>query len=312
MTHGTHPDSATLPPPTLEEVSPGIFAYIQLDGTWFLNNAGFLVGQESVTVIDTVGTEKRARAFHAKVRETSANPVQALVNTHAHADHTHGNFMFSPGAIIGHELCREEVLAGSLERIKRSFPTGDFGDIPYVAPNITFTDRMSIFVDDLEVELIFMGPAHTTNDVVAWIPSRKVLFTGDLAFNGGTPFAMAGSIGGWLDAIPKLRALGAETIVPGHGSVCGNEVFDTIEAYLRFVQDVAARGFADGAEPLALAQATDLGDFAGLADQERIAGNLHRAYSELRGEPRGAAINVPAVFADMIAYNGGQPLRCHA
>lgn len=312
MSHGLVSERAQLPPPTLEEVSPGIFAYVQLDGTWFLNNAGFIVGEESVLVIDTVGTEARARAFHAKLREATPKPVQALVNTHSHADHTHGNFMFSPGAIIAHDLCREEVKLGNLERLRRSFPTADFGEIPYVAPNVTFADRMTVYVDDLEVQLIFVGPAHTTNDIVAWIPERKVLYTGDLVFNGGTPFAMAGSIGGWLDALEVLRGLGAETLIPGHGGVCEPPVFDTIEAYLRFVQETAAKGFADGVEPLALAQATDLGDFGGLGDPERIAGNLHRAYSELRGEPRGAALNIAAVFGDMIAYNGGEPLRCLA
>ncbi len=313
MSHGIVHDRAELPPPSIEEVSRGVFAYIQLDGTWFLNNAGFVVGSESVTVVDTTGTEKRARAFHDAVKKTTSNPVQALINTHSHADHTHGNFMFSPDtAIIGHELCREEVLQGSLERIKAAFPTGDFGDPPYVAPNVTFEDRMTAWVDDLKVELIYMGPAHTTNDVVAWLPERKVLFTGDLAFNGGTPFAMAGSIAGWLEAIPRLRELGAETVVPGHGPVCGPEVFETVASYLAWVQEIAGNGFAEGIPPLEMAKATDLGDFAGLSDPERLAGNLHRAYSELRGEPRGAPLDVPAVFADMMAYNGGEPLRCLA
>lgn len=313
MSHGRVDERAELPPPSIEEVSPGVFAYIQLDGTWFLNNAGFIVGRDAVTVVDTTGTESRARAFHAAVRGVTSNPVQALINTHSHADHTHGNFMFAPdAAIIGHELCREEVLRGSLAAIKAAFPNGDFGEVPYVAPNVTFSDRLTVWVDELRVELIFVGPAHTTNDVIAWLPERKVLFSGDLVFNGGTPFAMAGSIGGWLGALETLRGLGAETIVPGHGPVCGPEVFETIGAYLSWVHDLARHGFADGVPPLALAQATELGDFARLTDPERLVGNLHRAYSELRGEPWGAALDVPAVFADMVAYNGGEPLRCLA
>ncbi len=313
MTHGIIEERAKLPPPSLEEVSPGVFAYIQLDGTWFLNNAGFIAGHESVVVVDTTGTEKRAHAFHDTLRKTTANPVQALINTHSHADHTHGNFMFWPeAAIVGHELCREEVLRGSLDAIKAAFPTGDFGNVPYVAPNVTFSDRMTIWIEDLKVELIYVGPAHTTNDVVAWLPERKVLFSGDLVFNGGTPFAMAGSIAGWLEALDVLRGLGAETIVPGHGPVCGPEVFEEIGAYLGFVQEIAGNGFSEGIAPLQMAKSTDLGDFAGLGDPERIVGNLHRAYSELRGEARGAPLNVPQVFAEMVDYNGGQPLRCLA
>jgi cyclase len=235
-----------------------------------------------------------------------------LVNTHSHGDHTHGNFVFSPAsAIIAHERCRAEVRRANPDGVRARFPTGDFGQFPIVPPMITFSDRAKVYAGELEIELIHLGPAHTTNDVVAWIPERRVLFSGDLVFNGGTPFAAAGSIAGWIEALPALRALGAETIVPGHGSVCGPDVFDEIEAYLRFITDTAARGFAGGTSPLELARATDLGAFAGLTDPERIAGNLYRAYSELRGEPRGGAL--PAqMFDDMIAYNGGQPLRCLA
>lgn len=61
-----------------------------------------------------------------------------------------------------------------------------------------------------------------------------------------------------------------------------------------------------------LAQSLDLGPYAGLCDTERIVGNLHRAYSELRGEPRGAALSLNTIFPEMVAYNGGQPLRCLA
>ena len=314
MSHGIAPESAELPPPTLEEVSPGVFAYVQLDGSWFLNNAGFIVADEAVVAIDTLGTEARSRAFHAALRRTSDKPVQALINTHSHADHTHGNFLFAPQtAIIAHELCRDEVLNASIPALRRSFPTANFGDLPKTpAPMVTFAERLNVFAGNLKVELIFMGPAHTTNDIVAWIPERKVLFSGDLVFNGGTPFAMAGSVAGWLDAIPRLRELGAETIVPGHGAVCTPAVFDTVERYLRFIDATARKGIEAGLAPLELAQQTDLGEFAELTDPERIAGNLHRAYAELRGGARGCAIDVPTVFGDMIAYNGGQPLRCLA
>ena len=307
------PAHAEVPPPAIEEVSPGVFAYVQLDGSWFLNNAGFITTGEGVIAIDTTGTEKRAHAFESALRRTTPKPVQALINTHSHADHTHGNFMFAPRtAIIAHELCREEVLRGSLAALRNAFPTADFGEIPYVPPMVTFEDRLNVYAGDLRIELLFVGPAHTTNDVIAWIPDRKVLFSGDIVFNGGTPFAMGGSIAGWLDALPVLRGLGAETIVPGHGAVCGPSALDDVEAYLRFIDALARKGIAAGVEPYALARETDLGRFANLSDPERIVGNLHRAYQELRGGTLGGPIDVPTVFAEMVAYNGGQPLRCLA
>jgi cyclase len=166
--------------------------------------------------------------------------------------------------------------------------------------------------EGLKLELIYMGPAHTTNDIVVWVPERQVLYSGDLVFNGGTPFAMMGSVAGWLEALGRMRSLGAETIVPGHGPVCGPEAIDAQEDYLRWLQDVAKEGFDAGAAPLEVAREVDLGRFAGLLDPERIVGNLHRAYSELRGEPPGTPLALGTVVPDIIAYNSGQPLRCLA
>lgn len=301
-----------LPAPSVQEVSDGIFAYVQLDGSWFLNNTGFITSPDGVIVVDSTGTEARAKAFHAAVRSNTDLPLRALLNTHSHGDHTFGNFVFTPDcAIIAHELCREAVLASDVEATKRNFAGGDFGDITIAAPFVTFEERMNVYAGDLQIQLIYMGPAHTPNDVVAWIPERKLLFAGDLIFNEGTPFALQGSIAGWLEALDRLDALGAETIVPGHGPVAGPEVIEAVRHYLLFIQNTAREGFAAGTDPRDLARDLDLGEFADLHDPERVVPNLHRAYSELRGEPRATPLG-PQMFQEMIEYNGGQPLRCLA
>ena len=305
-------EHSDLPPPSVEEVSDGIFAYIQLDGSWGLNNSGFLVGSDGVTVVDTCFTERRSRMFLDAIRRQTDLPLRTLVNTHHHGDHTHGNYVFLPAAtIVGHELCRQEVIATG-HGATGLFPGVEWGEVRIAPPFLTFEERLNLYVDDLKVELIFAGPAHTTNDVVAWVPERKVLFAGDVVFNGGTPFVMMGSIAGSLEALERLRALGPQTIVPGHGPVCGPEVLDEVADYLRFVREAARKGFEEGLTPLATAQRTELGSFGELLDRERLVGNLHRAYSELRGEPRGTPLALGAVVPDMIAYNGGQMPRCLA
>jgi cyclase len=312
MSSATVPVHAEIPPPSIEEVSHGIYAYIQLDGSWFLNNAGAIVGERHATVVDSTGTEARARAWHAALREVTDKPVNTLINTHAHGDHTYGNFVFAPGAvIIAHEKCREEVIAGGLSA-QPLFSMVDFGETPLAPPFVTFENRLSVYVDDLRVDLIFVGPAHTSNDIVAWIPERKVLFSGDVIFNGGTPFALAGSIGGWLRALSVIEGLGAERIIPGHGAVAGPEAIGEVRAYLEFVQRTASWGMQAGQEPLQLAMGLDLGRFSELHDRERLVPNLHRAYAELRGEPWGAPMNYGLMFQEMLTYNGGQPLRCLA
>jgi cyclase len=312
MTTARVPDHTELPPPHLEEVSAGVFAYVQPDGSWGLNNTGFIVGSDSLMAIDTCFTERRARAFRDAISSVSGLPVRALVNTHHHGDHTHGNFVFRPEAtIIGHELCRKEIIETGVGT-KALFPGVDWGEIQIEPPSVVFQNWMALYIDDLRAELIYVGPAHTSNDVLVWLPEPRVLFSGDILFNGGTPFALMGSVAGWLDALDQLRSLRAERIVPGHGAVCGPEVIEEVGEYLLFLQELARSGYEAGASPLEVARDADLGRFGEWLDQERLVGNLHRSYSELRGEPRGTPLALGAAVADMVAYNGGQMIRCLA
>ena len=301
-----------LPPPTMKEVSDGVYAYVQLDGSWGLNNAGFIRGKDALTLIDTCFTEARTRAYLEAIGRVSSLPMRTLVNTHHHGDHTHGNYLVPGAVIVGHELCRQTVIDTGLQALHPLFPNVDWGSLELAPPFVTFQDRMELYSDDLKVELIFMGPAHTTNDIVAWLPERKLLFSGDLIFNQGTPFVAMGSVSGSLEALKRLRELGAETIVPGHGPVCGPEVMDDIEAYLTFIQETARAAFEAGLTPLEAARQADLTRFAGWTDSERLVGNLHRAYSELRWEPPGTVLDLGPIVSDMVALNGGQPVRCLA
>lgn len=294
----------------MEEVADGVYAYVQLDGSWGLNNAGFLVGADGVTMIDTCFTERRTRALIDTIASVTPRPLRTLINTHHHGDHTHGNYLLPLATVIGHERCREEMIASG-HIATGLFPGVDWGNLEVSPPFVCFDERLDVYVDDRKVELEFVGPAHTTNDVVAWLPQHRVLFAGDLVFNGGTPFVVMSSVSGSLAALERLRSLGPDLIVPGHGSVCGLDAIDDQIAYLRFVQEIARRGFDAGIPALDLALDTDLGRFAELHDPERIVGNLYRAYSELRGEPLGQPID-PQAYTDMVTYNGGRPLRCWA
>jgi cyclase len=309
----SHADHPTLAPPRLEEVSAGIYAYLQPDGSWFLNNAGFLVGKRGVVSIDTTSTERRTRAYLDAIGSISKQPVRTLINTHHHGDHTHGNCLLPTATIIGHPRCREEILSTAFPPLAGIWSAVEWGDLEVEPPFVTFDDHLTVWVDELNVELHAVPtPAHTTNDIVAWVPERSVLFTGDLLFVGGTPFVPMGSVSGSLEALSWLRRFDARTLVPGHGPVSSPSAIEDVADYLRFVQDAAKRGKAAGMSPLDLAHQTDLGRFAELTDSERIVGNLHRAYAELDGAEPGAPINTRAALMDMVAYNGGRPLHCLA
>ncbi len=274
--------------PWVREVSDGIYAYIQPDGSWWINNTGFLVlpGGEGVVSVD---------AFHG--------------------DRTHGNAFFPGATIVAHERTRQELLAAPpLEAYEAFFEAPEWGAVRRVAPFLTYTDQVTVYAGELRCEVRYVGqPAHTGADSIVWIPERRVLFAGDLVFHGGTPFVLMGSVAGAIAAIEALKQLGAETVIPGHGDPCGPDQFDVSIGYLRFVQETARQGIEAGLTPLEAARETDLGDYKALLDAERIVGNLHRAYAEFGGLGDGAyaEVNVLAALQDMVTFNGG-PLHCHA
>ncbi|HWN63900.1 MAG TPA: MBL fold metallo-hydrolase [Streptosporangiaceae bacterium] len=298
----------------IQQVSEGIYAYLQPDGSWWLNNTGFLVSRDGVISVDATSTERRTRAYLDAIATVTPKPVRTLVNTHHHGDHTHGNYLFGGATIVGHERCREAILATPVPPSAGVWTDVDWGPLELAPPFLTYTDGVTLWSGDLRCEVRYVGtPAHTTNDSIVHIPERSVVFAGDLLFNGGTPFALMGSVSGWIEVLETvLRPLGARTLVPGHGPVCGPEVIDDVLAYLRFVQRTAREAKAQGLSPLQAARTVDLGEFKDLLDAERIVGNLHRAYLELDGGERGAPIDLAGALGDMVAYNGGRPLTCHA
>lgn len=312
--HGhRHRDRQRPGPPRLEEVADGVFAYIQPDGTWWINNAGFVTGADGVLAVDTCSTERRTRDFLETLRGVTPAPLRTLVNTHHHGDHTHGNYLTHPATIVAHEQCREAMLLTGILQYEGVFEMPDWGNLELAPPTLTFTDEVTVWVGDTKVELHYIGsPAHTTGDVVAWLPERRVLYSGDLVFNGGTPFVLMGSVEGSLKAIEQLRRFDADVVVPGHGDVCDLSALERIADYLRFVQSVAADMVSSGVTPLEAARSTDLGEFAELTDSERLVGNLHRAKSEVEGAELGAPIDIITAIADMVTFNDGRPLRCVA
>jgi cyclase len=305
----------TMPPPELVELVPGVFAYIQPDGSWMINNTGAVAGETGHLLVDTTSTEARNRALLAAVATVCPGEARALVNTHHHGDHTFGNWLMPPQTpIIGHVTCREDVLAAGL--VAAHVLTGpEYGHLEVRPPDVTFTGAMTLHLGERPVELIHVGPAHTRSDVIVWLPQERVLFAGDLAFAGGQPFLVEGSVAGYPGALARIRELEPDILVPGHGPVCrGDEItalLDDLAEYAAFVDAVAREHHAAGHTPMEAATAEKDNRFASWQESERLVGNLHRAYSELDGHPLGTRIPLDSVWPDMIAFHGG-PIGCFA
>ncbi|WP_375479301.1 MBL fold metallo-hydrolase [uncultured Jatrophihabitans sp.] len=303
--------SAGFGPAELVEVADQVFAYIQPDGSWWINNTGFVVGGKAVISVDACSTRARTAAYLERIATVSRAPVTTLINTHHHGDHTFGNYLFGTATIVAHENCRASLLQAGLPPRPGVWDPVDWGDIELAPPTLTFTDRVTLWSDDDPIEVSHVGrPAHTDNDSLVWLPRQQVLFCGDLLFNGGTPFLLMGSVSGAIGVLTDVvAAYPAVVIVPGHGAPCTSSLIDTVVGYLRFVLSVARQGLDAGVGPLDAARQTDLGQYAEWLDAERIVGNLHRAYCDL--DPAGHPLDIAAALGDMVAYNGG-PLACYA
>jgi cyclase len=307
----THPTGPQVPDlgPTLEELRPGVYAWVQPDGSWWVNNAGAINGGDGVLVVDTCATAARTRRFLDAVdTATGGIPVRLAVNTHQHGDHAYGNSLLpTTTVLLGHPLMREglrvdPVIDGCPPLWD---PVPDWGPVTRRLPEVTVASALTVHLGDRRVDLLHPGgPAHTTGDLVAWLPDERVLYSGDLVFNGLTPLVFMGSVTGALAAVDWLASFRAEILVPGHGPlVIGTEmdrVLDEHRRYYRFVLETAEEGLASGMSPLEAALQADLAEFAEWADAERIVLNLHRQYADHDGRE----LDLTAAFADAIAWLG--------
>lgn len=301
---------STVDDAALHELLPGVHAWVQPDGTWWVNNAGMVTDGDQVLVVDTCATETRTRRFLAAVQGAApGRPIRLAVNTHQHGDHTYGNSLLPAATVlIGQRHMREGLAVDPVIDGCPPFwqPVPDWGAITRRLPDIAVADRLTVHVGRFRVDLLHPGgPAHTTGDLIAWLPEQRVLFAGDLVFHGLTPLVFMGSVAGALRALDWLEELDPAHLVPGHGPLLTaggiGPAFDALRRYYRLVLDTAEAGLARGVSPLDAARDCDLGEFAGWADAERIVPNLHRAYAELRG----GDVDVVAALADAVAWNGG-------
>lgn len=296
----------------LLNIAPGVYAYIQAKGGWFINNAGVIVGENDVIVVDSLANSKRTETFIREIRKTTSNPFSYLINTHHHVDHTWTNHMFFPAKTICHTRCREETLKEidiNPYLYTQIFPSLDVEGARATPQDISFEKEVILHQRTREgireIRLVYVGPAHTVSDVFVHLPQEKVVFCGDLLFaEPCTPFALMGSFPGYIRAIDLLIELRADVYVPGHGPLSrGRRALEKAKEYLSFVRREAWKRFEEGMSVEEAIREIELGEYENWSERERIVGNVERAYRELRGEP--VEIPLPElleILARMMSY----------
>lgn len=217
--------------PKAEPVAPGVYFVQGVSALGssanrnFISNAAFVVTDAGVVVIDALGSPPLAAEMLAEIRRITPQPVKTVIVTHYHADHVYGlQTLKAAGAEIIAHARADEYLQSDTARLRMQasredlFPWVD-ENTHLVPPDRRLTGPTTLTLGGLHFEISHGGPAHTPEDLVVWLPERRVLFVGDLVFRGRIPFVGQADSGAWIKALDRLLAYDAALLVPGHGPV---------------------------------------------------------------------------------------------
>ena len=189
----------------------------------FISNAGFVVTANSVVVIDALGSPALAQRLIAEIRKHTSLPISHVIVTHYHADHIYGLQVFkSAGArIVAHARAREYLQSDNarlrLEASRQELaPWVDAQTRLMDADDWLEGDRV-LTIGGVRFDIRHVGPSHTPEDLVVFLPDRRLLFAGDLVFRGRIPFVGQADSKQWIKAMDVLLGLDAAVVVPGHG-----------------------------------------------------------------------------------------------
>ncbi len=253
--------SETLAPfaATVNESAPGHFVHfgqveeVGAGSNGDVANSGFVIGADSVAVIDTGTSRAIGEALYLAIRKQTDLPIRWLILTHMHPDH-----------VLGAEVFREA--GAELVAAAKMNPALALRGEPYLAnmmrllgpdamhgTTLALADRAVTGPDVLDLgggrllDLTPQGTAHTDNDMTVFDRQSSSLWAGDLVFLSQTP-ALDGSINGWISALELLQNVPATQLIPGHGSVIAQHPDGTQPTlqYLIALREDVRQAIADG------------------------------------------------------------------
>lgn len=266
---------------TVHRIGEGVFAALHKPGGGAIANAGFVDLGDRTLVFDTFISHLAAKDLRLAAELMTDNPVAYVINSHYHNDHMRGNQVFTDTEIITtqgtlelmHTAGQEELdwdtnqVPLRLEEYKAQYLAAQdeasrnrlifwldyfqviIDSLPALKicyPQQTFEERLTLAGPMRQVELISYEGAHTGNDAILWLPEEKIAFLADLLFVQCHPFLPDGSPDAWLETLEKIKALGAKTLVPGHGPVGRRKDLDLMTKYIDAVSKLAGDKTSSG------------------------------------------------------------------
>ncbi len=238
---------------SFEELGPGLYGYTAEGDP----NSGVVIGDNSVLVVDAQATPAMAQDVIARIRQVTDKPIKHVVLSHYHAVRVLGASGYEGAEIIASEVTRDLIVErgqqdmdSEIGRFPRLFRGKE--SIPSLTwPDVTFCERMTLWMGSREVQIIYIGRSHTAGDTVVWLPKERVCFSGDCVEFGATPYCGDAHFADWPGTLDAIRVLRPEKLVPGRGRSLLNaaEVEEAIAGTSSFTSDlfgIACRAVAAG------------------------------------------------------------------
>lgn len=219
----------------------------------FISNAGFVVTPAGVVVIDALGSPELARRLVAEIAKVTKKPIHTVVLTHYHADHIYGLQVFKDmGArIVAHTAAREYLTSDTarlrLETSRQELWPWVDEKTRLVPADEWLTGAKMLNIGGVVFDIQPVGPSHTAEDLVVYLPQKRVLFAGDLVFRNRIPFVGQADSRHWIEAMQSLLAFQAQWVVPGHGPISNDAKGDMTltRDYLLYLRETMGRAARD-------------------------------------------------------------------
>ena len=270
------------------ELTTGVYARLH-EG---LTNAGIIVGDDGVMLIDSLRVPSFARDLIADVKKLTDKPIRYVVDTHSHWDHSWGNEEFPDSTIVGHANCRREMLDPDVVIPWRDkvIASGDpwaeeAKSVEVTPPGLTFEDTLHLEFAGRPIDMHWLGRAHTSGDIFIHLPDDGVLFTGDVAQDSGVPYMMDGYLQDWVGTDNRLVEIECERFMAGHGPVGQRPAIAEARDFIVALVDGVESAIADGQDRDTAAAAVNASmaeRFGGWRGFERVEESIAYAYAQIQ------------------------------